>query len=67
MLFIITPDVREKFSFRLGNNLFSFRKYKFKVKHGADEPMPLKDGEKIVFSFRTSKQSQFMLIKKQVA
>ena len=59
--------VREKFSFRLGNNLFSFRKYKFKVKHGADEPMPLKDGEKIVFSFRTSKQSQFMLIKKQVA
>ena len=35
--------------------------------HGADEPMPLKDGEKIVFSFRTSKQSQFMLIKKQVA
>lgn len=40
----------------------AFRKYKFKVKHGADEPMPLKD-EKIVFSFRTSKQSQFMLIK----
>lgn len=50
--------VREKFSFRLGNNLFSFRKYKFKVKHGADEPMPLKDGEKIVFlSERQSSRS----------
>ena len=71
MLFIITPDagVRlgafvKSFHSAWETTCFLFASINLRLN---TEPMPLKDGEKIVFSFRTSKQSQFMLIKKQVA
>ena len=56
--------IKKKLSFSIGKTEYILKKYKHKPRPGEDEPMPIAEGEKIVYSFSTGSRSQFILFKK---